>query len=98
MESDKAMQKWKVHMSSSLFEQELVFELVNTFVVRSSEHKLRFCVCEYVWLTGGTQWGLWLIMVIHTVGSQSCQYNLNGKETTGLGCPCFAMLETWHLA
>lgn len=78
-------------MSSSLFEL-----LVDTFAVWIFE--VEVVVCEYVWLTGGTQRGLWLIMVIHTVGSESCQYNLNGKETTGLGCPCFTMLETWHLA
>lgn len=72
--------------------------LAETFVVRISVHKLRFFVCECVWLTGGAQQGLWLIMVIHTVGSESCQYNLNGKETMGLDCPCFTMLETWHLA
>lgn len=33
-------------------------------------------------------------MVIHTVGSESCPYNLKGKETTGRDCPCFTMLET----
>lgn len=54
--------------------------------------------CEYFQFTGGTQRGLLLIMVIHTAGSENCQLDLNGKETTGLGCPCFTMLETWHLA
>lgn len=51
-----------------------------------------------VGLTGGAQRGPWPSMVIHTVGSKSYQYNLNGKETTGLYCPCFTMLESWHLA
>lgn len=38
------------------------------------------------------------MMVIRTVRSESSQYNLNGKKTTGLGCPCYAMLEFSHLA
>lgn len=28
------------------------------------------------------------------MGSESCPYNLKGKETTGDHCPCFTMLET----
>lgn len=38
------------------------------------------------------------MMVIRTVRSESCQYNLNGKETMGLGCPCSTALEFCHLA
>lgn len=56
------------------------------------------CVWECVRHTGGAQWGVWLMMVIRTVRSGSSQYNLNGKETTGLGCPCSTMLEFCHLA
>lgn len=51
-----------------------------------------------VGLTGGACGGPWPSIVIHTVGSKSYQYNLNGKETAGLDCPCFTMLESWHLA
>lgn len=105
IESDKALQKWKVHARSFFFTfsskyiwSVFFLERVDTSVVGFFWAHVGVFVCEYVWLTGGTQWGLWLIMVIHTAGSESCQYNLNGKETTGLGCPCFTMLETWHLA
>lgn len=38
------------------------------------------------------------MMVIRTARSESSQYNLNGKETTGLGCPCSTALELCHLA
>lgn len=54
-----------------------------------------FLLClSYRWYAAGVM----LMIVIHTVGSQRWQYNLNGKETTGLGCPCLPMQETWHLA
>lgn len=92
------MHKCKVHVRRSLFEPvNLGFGYVGTSVVRTSV-QVDIFVCEYIWLTGGTQWGPWLIMVVHAVGSESYQYNLNGKETMWLGCLCFTMRESWHLA
>lgn len=56
-------------------------------------------VCECIWLTGGAQQaGPWLIPLIHTAGSEGRLYYLNGKGTAGLGRPCSAVLESWHLA
>lgn len=64
MESDRNYPgKWKVHISRAC----------KTLRSEASEH-VQVAVCEYVCLTGGTQWELWFVMVIHTAGSQSCLY------------------------
>lgn len=95
IESDKSMQKfsWEVLLLSLLSS---AFGMRVLLWWGFFEAQLLFCEC--IWLTGGAQQGPRLSMVIHTVGSKSYQYNLNGKETTGLNCPCFTMLESWHLA
>lgn len=100
------MEEWKAAVLKRVWRISAEAYVQKTSSLRACGHfcgrdigaKVWVLVCVCVWLAGGAQRGLGLITVIHTVGSESYLYSGNGKETTGLGCPCFTVLESWHLA